>query len=375
MTRLLIVGPTPPPHHGVSLAIKALLDSQIIHDAFEIIHVDIADRRGIEYVDKPDLHDVMLFLRQWLSIISAVLFKRPRLFYLPISQQSIGFLRDSFFILPAWLGGCRILLHLHGGNLKEWNDSRNPLFRRYIRFVLKKAAAGIVLGESLRDSFANFLPSPRIWVVPNGVPSPNGVSRQMFFRKDRRKYGILYLGTLARQKGVQVFVKAIPLVLEKVRNVRFVLAGPWSKVQDEKTMTDYIRDYELHEFVEFTGMVEGAKKSAVLMHSDIFVFPGIQQEGQPLVVLEAMAHGLPILFTNRGCLRETVAEGETGLEIEIDNPKDLADKILFLLRNPPEMLKMGEAGQRRHGQLFTTEAYAARMLNVLRQAAELENPI
>jgi hypothetical protein len=56
---LLIVGPTPPPFHGVSMSMHLLLQSEL-GERFRISHVDLADRRGIQHVDKPDVHDVML---------------------------------------------------------------------------------------------------------------------------------------------------------------------------------------------------------------------------------------------------------------------------------------------------------------------------
>ena len=61
---LLIIGPTPPPYHGVAMAIRTLLDSKL-KESFTLSHLELADRRGIGHVNKPDLHDVVLFFRQW----------------------------------------------------------------------------------------------------------------------------------------------------------------------------------------------------------------------------------------------------------------------------------------------------------------------
>ena len=57
---VLLIGPTPPPFHGVAVAIQTLLQSCIV-EQFRVCHLDLADRRGIQHVNKPDLHDVVLF--------------------------------------------------------------------------------------------------------------------------------------------------------------------------------------------------------------------------------------------------------------------------------------------------------------------------
>src|SRR5262245_65645680 len=109
---IMIIGPTPPPYHGVSVATEAVLQSGL-RERFHLEHLDLSDRRGIQHVDKPDMHDVWLFLTQWLKLIAMLRKERPIVAYLPVSQSTIGFLRDSFLILPVWLAGARVGLHLH----------------------------------------------------------------------------------------------------------------------------------------------------------------------------------------------------------------------------------------------------------------------
>ncbi|HEY7532802.1 MAG TPA: hypothetical protein VH681_08520, partial [Nitrospiraceae bacterium] len=65
---LLIIGPTPPPYHGVAVAVQTLMESDL-RDSFHLVHLDLADRRGIAHVNNPDLHDVLLFIRQWCCLL------------------------------------------------------------------------------------------------------------------------------------------------------------------------------------------------------------------------------------------------------------------------------------------------------------------
>ena len=110
--------------------------------------------------------------------------------------------------------------------------------------------------------------------------------------------------------------------------------------------------------------MEGDQKRALFESSDIFVFPGVQQEGQPLVVIEAMAAGLPVIFTDRGCLRDTVIHGETGIEVPINDPHRLADRILWLLDHPDDMKAMGSRARQRYESLYTKKHHIENMIDV-----------
>ena len=166
-----IIGPTPPPYHGVSVATQVLLDA-LPSEQFSVIHLDTADRRGIAYVDQPDLWDVLLFIRQWLLHVKILLLKRPRVCYLPVCQSRIGFLRDSLFMIPAFVTQSVVIAHLHGANFGEVYEGAGRVFKWYMDGILKRVDKFVVLGEMLKPIFHNWAHPESIAVVPNGVPEP-----------------------------------------------------------------------------------------------------------------------------------------------------------------------------------------------------------
>jgi len=359
---LLLIGPTPPPFHGVAVAVQTLLHSSI-RQQFHVRHLDLADRRGIEHVNKPDAHDVALFCRQWLSLCGALLRGVPELTYLVLSQSTIGFLRDSFLIWPAYLTGSRIVLHLHGGHFRDWYLGRSKGMKAYVRFVLRRVARVIVLGESLKSQFAGLVDEGRISVVSNGIDWPAADARGR--THSRSRYRILHVSTLSHLKGALVLLEAVPLVLAHRQDIEFVLAGPWSHPDDKRWADEFIELHGLAGYISFSGQIEGADKCALFASADVFVFPGIQQEGQPLVVIEAMAAGLPVIFTNRGCLRDTVQDGMTGVEVSMSDSRALADRICWVLDHPQEMDSMGQRARQRYEALYTKERHIANMAEVL----------
>jgi glycosyltransferase involved in cell wall biosynthesis len=367
---LLIIGPTPPPYHGVGVAVEQLLRSRL-QEAFEVSHLELADRRGIGHVNKPDFHDVCLFGRQWFRFVWKMISHRPQVVYLVLSQTTVGFMRDSLFIWPAWLFGSRIVTHLHGGAFREWYDSGNRPIRAYVRFVLGTVTRMIVLGESLRAIFSGLLPDERIVVVPNGT-EVRDESPERELPNGTRPWRILHLNTLNRMKGTLVFLEALPIILRHRKDVAFMFAGPWSHPVHQQEAERYIVEHRLEPYITSLGEVTGHQKEACLRSADLFVFPGIQQEGQPLVVLEAMAHGLPIVFTDRGCLRETIVAGESGVEALSNDPHDLALKILGLLAAPQEQQRLGKNALRRCGDLYSRDRYVERMIEVFKRSLTTE---
>ena len=362
---ILIIGPKPPPYHGVSVAINKLLDSKV-KNRFDIYHVDLGDRRGIQHVGNPDLNNVALFFSQFFQAIKLVTSKRPTIAYLPISQRTMGVLRDSFFILLCLVGRCRVILHLHGSDFRNWYEQRNLIFRIFVQTILKPIDLMIVLSESFKTMFEGLIPEQKIAVVPNGVESPTPVTKKInkYPEKHSEALSVLYLGTLLRRKGVPVLLNSIPLVIRKRPDIRFVFAGPWFNERHKKEADTLIASHGIAKYVHFLGAVDGRAKWEVFQESDIFVFPGTQQEGQPLVVLEAMAAGLPVIYTNRGCLAETIPDGYNGFQVRINDPVDLANKILLLAEDPCMMKEMGQRSRSRYENKYTDMHYVSNMLKV-----------
>jgi glycosyltransferase involved in cell wall biosynthesis len=363
---ILIVGPTPPPYHGVAMAIKTLLDSRLTQ-SFAVVHLELADRRGIGHVNKPDLHDVVLFIRQWLRLLRLLIRYQPQIMYFVLSQSTIGVLRDSLFVWPARLFGAKVMAHLHGGGFRNWYSGRWLPMRLYARWLMRTVDRTIVLGESLRGQFDGLVASERIAVVPNGIEDIGIGSPQL--ASPQRRWQVLYLNTLNKMKGAMVMLEAVALVARQRTDVEFVFAGPWSHDEHRREADAHIASHQLAAFITFTGQVAGEEKRALLHSADLFVFPGIQQEGQPLVVLEAMAAGLPILFTNRGCLGETLRDGESGIEVPADDAGALAVQIQRLLSRPDEMRRFGANARIKFEQEYMLDRHLDRMITLFEEVA------
>lgn len=372
MKKVLIIGALPPPYHGVTVSNERLLNSKI-SDIYKVYHLDISDKRNLDNLGRVDLQNVYLALRNFWDLMRLCRRTKPDLVYLPI-DQGIAYLRDGMFIVIAkFFSKPRIIIHLHGGYFKEYYDNTNWFMKKFIDFTMKHVNVAIVLGLCLRYIFDGW--NKDIQVVPNGTPFDSKIEDK--FERNRSSVTISYLGNLVESKGAVDTLKAAKIVINKYPKVRFKFAGSWWPLESEtkKHAFRFIQENHVEDKIEFVGRILGGEKEKFLVDTDIFVFPSwYKYEGHPIVVIEAMAAGCPVISTkNLGAIPETVVDGKTGILIEKKNPEAIAQAIVKLIEHPELRVKMGIAGRKRYEQYYTQEKNIESMIKVFEHTLKIEN--
>jgi hypothetical protein len=173
-----VVGPVPPPLHGVTISTSLVLASEELHERFDVEHLDTSDHRTHENVGRWELRNVLLGIRDAVRLGSRL--RRGRgVVYLPISQSAPGFIRDSLFVHLARLAGWKVALHLRGGEFHRFYARSPAPVRLWIRLTMRRVTSAAVMGPSLKGEFEGLVPVGRIAVVPNGTPdlAPDGEAR------------------------------------------------------------------------------------------------------------------------------------------------------------------------------------------------------
>ena len=361
--RLLLVGPSPPPYNGMSVATELMFEA--LGNDVQIVRLDTADRRGISNIGKLELGNLLLAVRHGVQSIWLLFSKRPSIVYVPISQAWLPFLRDCLFLIPARLSGRKIIVHLHGGYFGTFYRETSSLMRRIIRYALARVSIAIVLGKNVLDSFDDILPPERIRIIPNGIPDYFAGLEQG--RDRHEKPTLLYLSALDSQKGVLDLLEAIPQVIKQSGPVRVTLAGEWYSQRDRELADHLVGKFGIEEWVAFVGAVGPRQKKNLLVASDILILPS-RNEGQPYAILEAMAAGLPVISTRVACIPETVRDGVDGFLIEPGDINSLAEKIGLLIRDEKLRYRMGQSARQRFLEEYTYEKFAARIRAVFREA-------
>lgn len=367
---VLIIGPSAPPYNGMTRAIELTLAA--LEEDLSIVHLDTADRRGLSNMGRFEPGNLVLAAKHGLTFLWLLLTKRPRIVYVPISQAWLPFLRDCLFLIPARVLRRKTVIHLHGGHFGRFYREASPLMRLAIRYAIGRTSCAIVLGKNVASAFDGILPRERVRIIPNGIPD-DFAGRAPAKSKDPGSH-LLYLGTLASEKGFLDLLRALPKVRERHGAVSAVFAGEWFSEQDRESAMDIIKSQGLGGIVKFVGPVGPERKKRLLEEANVFIFPtAYRYEGHPYVVLEAMAAGLPVISTNVACIPETIRDGVEGFLIEPGDIETLADRIGCLLGDEPLRSRMGKAGRQRFLDQYTYEKFAEGMKAVFAEVLQPPN--
>lgn len=181
-----------------------------------------------------------------------------------------------------------------------------------------------------------------------GVDSEKFIPREEKEKKHLRKqWGIkgiknypklLYVGRIVPKKGLHTLIASIALLKSKYPKISLIIVG--SSWPGKKKETSYMRKIryltrQLKVETHYTGYIPPAKMEQVYHLGDIFVCPTHFQEGLPLVNMEAMASGIPVISANRGGINEVIQNGKTGILVDkYKSPSAYAKAIKLLLTNP-----------------------------------------
>lgn len=244
------------------------------------------------------------------------------------------------------------------------------LFNACIMNSFKKTVA---VSEGLKNELIveKFRPKEKIEIIPLGITIPEEYrSKEFSFDNLRRKKPLI--GTIARlnkEKGIDRFVSAMPFVLEKIPQARFVIMG---KGDEKANLEEQLRKLGLASRVEFRDVPWTESIYKALTAIDIFVMPSLR-EGCPIALLEAMASCRPVVASKIEGINDLIEEGKNGLMVDTSNPLMFAQKIIFLCDNPDTAVAMGKEGRKKILNDFTLEREMERFRKIYQEVArELE---
>ncbi len=168
----------------------------------------------------------------------------------------------------------------------------------------------------------------RFEVLPNGVDFPRFLLDMRPPTKQDTSSTVLYVGRIAPHKGLDTFIAAAPLVLEKISGVKFVIAGPDGG--EEKSLKLKVKSAKLERNFSFLGEVSEEEKTVLMQRADVFCLPS-RSEAFGITVVEAMAAGCPVVVSDLPALTEIVQHEKTGLIFPVDDESALASQIIKIL--------------------------------------------
>jgi glycosyltransferase involved in cell wall biosynthesis len=260
--------------------------------------------------------------------------------------------------LDAVPGGvlARVRTMIHTDHARHFPDRWRYMFAERVlsRFVYR------VVGVS-EDTSRNLVRyekiSPRkIVTIPNGI---SGSVYDVPVDRDakRRELGLApnakvlgFASRLEPQKGIPYLLEAMPEIVRRSPDVVLLIVG---QGREQQQLERQVAALDLQASVRFLGVRFDMPQMLGLF--DIMVLPSIW-EGLPMIILEAMAAGCPVVATAVGGVPTAVRNGETGILIEPKVPGAIADAVVTLLEDPERRQRFGAAARRVFREEFTAEA-------------------
>ncbi len=266
--------------------------------------------------------------------------------------------------IAARLAAVPMVHHVHGQTASEvgrrWLSRFNAVVER---FSLAKATAVIAVSQTAgRYIAAHGVAFERVCVVSNGVPAYDRLLPRVAPLKTWT------LGTIALfrpRKGLETLLDALALLRQQQVPVRLCAIGSFETAEYERVVHAHVARLSLGDCVEWTGFRSDVPAELAAM--DLLVFPSRLAEGLPMVIIEAMATGTPIVGTRVDGVVDAIRDGVDGLLCEPENAAALAASIARVVRGEADWQALRTSAWHRQREQFSDRSMARGIADLYRE--------
>ncbi|MDX2115928.1 MAG: glycosyltransferase [Planctomycetota bacterium] len=262
----------------------------------------------------------------------------------------------------AALTGKPLIAHIHS---TEFDRSGEHVHQRVYDIERRgmHAAVRVIAVSNYTKSVCTSrysLDPEKVEVVYNGVEhGPQPTDEDQIESRDRI---VLFLGRITMQKGPEYFVAAAKRVLEKIENVKFIVAGSGDMA---RRMIELAAEMGIGHKILFAGFLRGRDVARVFRMADCYVMPSVS-EPFGIAPLEAMSHDVPVIISKQSGVSEVLTHA---LKVDFWDVNEMANKIIAVLRHPPLSQTLREHGKFELRRL-TWDGAAQKCIDVYAQASE-----
>jgi len=241
------------------------------------------------------------------------------------------------------VSGKPLVIHVHATEFDRSGGNANPTVYSIEREGMEASDKIIAVSNYTRQMVIEkyFIDPEKIITIYNAV-EPLSKQKRLHNKGVKDKV-VTFLGRITMQKGPEYFIEAAYLVLKKMNNVRFVMAGSGDKMDE---MIARIAQLGMAEKFHFTGFLEGDDVTQLLMMTDVFVMPSVS-EPFGIVPLEAIQADVPVIISNQSGVSEILKHA---IKIDFWDTFAMADSIYGILNYPSMSEYLKKEGKKEVGE-------------------------
>ncbi|MBO4300511.1 MAG: glycosyltransferase family 4 protein [Desulfovibrio sp.] len=232
-------------------------------------------------------------------------------------------------IMAKALSGKPLVVHIHATEFDRSGVNINQQVAGMERAGLHAADMVVAVSRLTRNTVVERygVPPEKVKVVYNAVARHEAERTYHIPERIRHEKRVLFLGRVTYQKGPEYFLEAARLVLQKMSNVRFFMAGNGDMLPGLIRRVGQLR---MGRYFHFAGFLRGEQVDHMFALSDLYVMPSVS-EPFGITPLEAMLYDVPVLLSRQSGVAEVL---EHALKADFWDTRDMADKICAVLRYP-----------------------------------------
>ena len=356
----------PPPVHGSSMVGQSIKNSILINNTYQCRYISYLISKTITEIGKLSFYKIYRSITLWFALLIEIIKKKPDVCYLSLTATGPAFLKDVLLIGMLRFFRIKRVYHLHNKGVDQYKSKL--LYKLFYRFVFKEASI-ILLSKQLYYDIEKFVPEERVFICPNGIDDSLSVNESRILSNDK-PVKIIFLSNLIESKGVFILLDACAILQEKGINFECDFIGAEGDLEVSQFISKVIEN-KLTSRVRYLGKKFGKDKQEIFANAEIFALPTYYlNECFPLVLLEAMSVGLPVISTNEGGISDIVEDGVTGFLVPKKNAVALAEKLEILITRPDLRMQFGKAGRVKFEKEFTLTAFENRLIEILQRVIE-----
>ena len=349
--KVLVLGLFPPPVNGQRIVTQRMFDEIAVATTAMRRELDRFPRLGV--LSKP-----LSAVAAALAMVPARIGGFSAIYLAP--HSGIGLLYSSFLAGASRLFGFTLFVHYHSyRNMRRYS----PLMALFLALCGPRAVH-IVLAPPMEWGLRRWYRQvKRVAVVSNSVFIPP--AQRLRTLGPRIRVG--HLSNLSREKGIETVLECLRRLRAQSLEVEFVLAGPATDQATERLIANAAEEFGA--YLHYLGPLSRAEVQGFYQSIDVFLFPTIyEHEAEPLVVIDAVSVGVPVIATDRGCIGYLL-EATGGCVYPSEDFVDRAvAQIAAWVRDRAALVETSDRAQRRFQEMHrAAEAHLSGLLSRILQ--------